>query len=241
LVILWKTKGKRDLKVDKILEELRSLSNPKNVEGMARFGINPKNNLGVSVTTIRGLAKKIGKNHELANQLWKTGIRDARMLGASIDDPKLVTEEQLESWVADFNSWDICDHCCGHLFDKTQFAYKKVEEWSRREEEFVKRAGFALIAWLAVHDKKAADEDFEGFFSIITREAGDERNYVKKAVNWALRNVGKRNIYLNKKAIKTAKELKKMNSKSAKWIASDAIRELESEKVQERLLRKMKK
>lgn len=229
------------MKVDEIVEELRSMSNPKNVEGMARYGINPKNNLGISVTTLRNFAKKYEKDHGLAQQLWSTGIRDARMLGALIDEPKLVTEEQMESWVKDFDSWDICDHCCGHLFDKTQFAYRKAIEWSERKEEFVKRAGFALMAWLAVHDKKSEDLEFERFFSVMKREANDERNYVKKAVNWALRNVGKRNIPLNKEAIKTAEEIKEMDSKSAKWIASDAIRELTSGKVQERLKRKSMK
>lgn len=220
-----------------ILEKLKSISDPKAVEGMARYGIKPQNNLGISVTNLRKVAKEIGKDHELAQQLWSTGIRDARMVAALIDDPKLVREEQMESWVKDFDSWDICDHCCGHLFDKTEFAYQKASEWSNRKEEFVKRAGFALMAWLAIHDKRAKDKEFLNFLALIKNESHDPRNYVKKSINWALRNIGKRNLNLNKKAIKTAKEIQKMDSKSAKWIASDALRELTSDKIQKRLRR----
>jgi len=226
-----------NMQYKEILEKLKLLSDPKAVKGMARYGIKPENNLGVSVTTLRKVAKEIGKDHELAQQLWSTGIRDARMIAALIDVPKLVSEEQMESWVKDFDSWDICDHCCGHLFDKTEFAYQKAIGWSKRNEEFVKRAGFGLMAWLPVHDKKAEDESFLPFLSIIKNESIDSRNYVKKAINWALRNIGKRNPNLNKKAIKTAKEIQKIDSKSAKWIASDALRELTSDKIQKRLKR----
>jgi 3-methyladenine DNA glycosylase AlkD len=214
------------------------MGDPKNVEGMARFGISPENNYGVSVTAIRKFAKTIGKDHEMALQLWDSGIREARMVAALIEDPQNVTEKQIESWVSDLNSWDICDHCCGHLFDKTKFAYFKAFEWSKREPEFEKRAGFALMAWLPIHDKKVNDEKFLKFLPVIKRESHDDRNYVKKAVNWALRNIGKRSQFLNKKAIKTAEEIKKMDAKSAKWIANDAIRELTSEKVQARLNKK---
>jgi 3-methyladenine DNA glycosylase AlkD len=201
---------------------------------MARFDIKADNNLGNSVTYLRKYAKKIGKNHDIAVKLWETGIRDARMVAACIEDPETVSEVQVEKWVKDFDSWDICDHCCGHLIDKTPFAYKKVLEWTKRDEEFQKRAGFALIAWLTVHDKKVDDKEFEKFFLIIKKESTDERNYVKKSVSWALRNIGKRNIQMNEKAIKTAKEIQKIESKSARWIASDAIRELSSEKVKKR-------
>jgi 3-methyladenine DNA glycosylase AlkD len=214
------------------------MGDPKNVEGMARFGISPENNYGVSVTAIRKFAKTIGKDHEMALQLWDSGIREARMVAALIEEPQNVTEKQIESWVSDLNSWDICDHCCGHLFDKTKFAYSKAFEWSKREPEFEKRAGFALMAWLPIHDKKVNDEKFLKFLPVIKRESHDDRNYVKKAVNWALRNIGKRSQFLNKKAIKTAEEIKKMDSRSAKWIANDAIRELTSEKVQARLNKK---
>ncbi len=220
---------------NKVMSKLSSLSDPKAVEGMARFGINPEKNLGVSVAEIRKLAKEIGKDHKLALQLWRSGIRDARLLSATIDDPKKVSEAQLERMVLDLNSWDICDHCCSDIFLASGFAHKKAIEWSAREEEFVKRSGFSLMARLAVRDKKADDEVFERFLPIIKRESADERNYVKKAVNWALRQIGKRNKKLNKLAVKTAKEIQKMDSKSARWIASDALRELTGEKVQMRL------
>ncbi|UCE75451.1 MAG: DNA alkylation repair protein [Methanomassiliicoccales archaeon] len=225
------------MEYEEVIDKLKSLSNPEAVEGMARYGINPENNLGVNVTTLRKLAKEIGSNHELALRLWATGIRDARILAATIDDPKEVSEDQLERMVLDLNSWDICDHCCSDIFLNSRYAYKKAFEWSYREEEFVKRASFSLMARLAVRDKKADDEKFERFLSIIKREAEDERNYVKKAVNWALRQIGKRNLYLNKKAINTAKDIQKINSRSAKWIASDALRELTSDKIQKRLRR----
>ena len=228
------------MKCKETIERLKSLCNPENVKGMARYGINPENNLGVSVTTLRGIAREIGKDHELALQLWDTGIHDARMLAAHVDDPKFVTEKQMEKWVKDFNSWDVCDNACGHLFDRTKYAYQKAIEWSDRSEEFVKRAGFAIIAWMAVHDKKVDEEQFIKFLPIIKRESTDERNYVKKSVNWALRNIGKRSMNLNKKAIQIAREIQEINSKSARWIASDAIKELTSEKVKGRLQRKVK-
>jgi 3-methyladenine DNA glycosylase AlkD len=152
-----------------------------------------------------------------------------------IEDPEEVTEDQMEKWVSDFDSWDVCDQCCSNLFDKTPFAYKKAMEWSKRKEEFVKRAGFVLMACLAVHDRKGEDKQFVQFLLSVKREATDNRNFVKKAVNWALRQIGKRNLLLNEMAIKTAKEIQKKNSRSGKWIASDAIRELTSESIQERL------
>ena len=208
---------------------------------MAKFGINTKKAYGISLYVIRSMAKEIGKNHELAQRLWSSGIHEARILAGMVDDPKQVTKNQMERWVKDFDSWDVCDQVCSNLFDKTPFAYKKVFEWSKRNEEFVKRAGFVLMACLSVHDKKADDKQFEQFFPIIKREANDDRNFVKKAVNWALRQIGKRNLNLNKKAIETAENIKKMDSKAARWIASDAIRELTSEKTQKRLKNKRKK
>ena len=228
------------MEYEKVMKQLKSMGDPKNIEGMGRFGIKTDNNLGVSVTTIRNYAKKIGKNHELAVNLWESGIRDARMVAACIEDPNTVSEEQVDKWVRDLDSWDICDHCCGHFFDQTPFAYKKVREWTKSNELFVKRAGFSLIAWLAVHDKKKNDSEFESFLKIIKRESTDERNYVKKAVNWALRQIGKRNYKMNKKALSISKEIQKLDSKAAKWIASDAIRELTSDKVQEKLKKRKK-
>lgn len=208
--------------------------NPEAVAGMARFGINPENTYGVSMPTLRKTAREIGKDHQLAEQLWSSGIHEARILACLIDDPKMVTEEQLERWVTDFNSWDVCDQCCMNLFDKTEWAYQKAIEWSGRSEEFVKRAGFAMMATLAVHDKKAKDSQFEQFFPIIGREASDERNFVKKAVNWALRQIGKRNETLNTLAIGIARDIQQIDSKSARWIAANALRELTSEKVQKK-------
>jgi 3-methyladenine DNA glycosylase AlkD len=155
-----------------------------------------------------------------------------------IDDPKQVTEAQLEQWVNDFDSWDLCDQCCNNLIDKTPFAYAKAEEWSNREAEFVKRAGFVLMATLAAHDKKAGDDIFTAFLSIIEREAIDERNYVKKAVNWALRQIGKRNLSLNRASIETAQHIQAFDSKAAGWVASNALKELTSDAVQTRLLTK---
>jgi 3-methyladenine DNA glycosylase AlkD len=218
-----------------ILARLKALSNPKAVEGMARYGINPENTYGISIPNLRKIARETGKNHALAQELWASGIHEARILASMIDDPKIATEEQLESWVKDFDSWDVCDQCCMNLFEKTGLAYRKAVEWSESDEEFVKRAGFVLMARLAVSDKKADDKQFEAFLPIIRREASDNRNYVKKAVNWALRQIGKRNANLNRKAIEISKEIENLDSRSAKWIASDAIRELTSEPVRKRL------
>ena len=218
-----------------ILNKFKALSNPKAVDGMARYGINPENTYGISIPNLRKIARETGTNHALAQELWASGIHEARILACMIDDPKMVTEEQLESWVKDVDSWDVCDQCCMNLFKNTGLAYRKADEWSKSDEEFVKRAGFVLMACLAVSDKKADDRQFEVFLPIIKREASDSRNYVKKAVNWALRQIGKRNVNLNRKAIETSKEIQKIDSRSAKWIASDAMRELASESVRQRL------
>ncbi|MGW8251979.1 MAG: DNA alkylation repair protein, partial [Anaerolineales bacterium] len=179
-----------------ILERLRSMANPENVAGMERYGINTQNTLGISIYTLRPLAKEIGRDHGLALGLWDSGIHEARILACYIDDPQQVTEAQMERWALDFDSWDVCDQVCSSLFDHTPFAYQKALQWSERDEEFVKRAGFVLMAALSVHDKGAPDERFEQFFPGILREASDGRNYVKKAVNWALRQIGKRSRYL---------------------------------------------
>ena len=224
------------MEYEKIIKKLKSLSNPKAITGMARYGITPENTCGVSIPNLRKIAKEEGINRKLAQRLWNTNIRETKILASMIEDPEMVTEEQIEGWVKEFNYWEICDQCCMNLFEKTKFAYKKAIEWSSREKEFIKRAGFVLMARLAVSDKKADDKRFEKFFPVIKREATDNRNYVKKAVNWALRQIGKRNLNLNGKAIKIAKEIQKMDSKIAKWIASDALRELTSDTVQKKLL-----
>lgn len=223
------------MRTEEIVKIIKKSENEKNKAGMARYGINTKNAYGVSIYQLRPLAKEIGKNHELALDLWKTEIHEARILAGFIDEPEKVTEIQMEEWVKDFDSWDLCDQVCSTLFDKTKFAHQKIAEWSRRKEEFVKRAGFVLIAALAVHDKKLENNYFEDFLKIIKREANDERNFVKKAVNWALRNIGKRNKELNEKAVTLSEELTKRDSKTARWIGKDALRELTSEKVRNRL------
>ena len=218
-----------------VLAQFESLANPENVKGMASFGINTQNSYGVSLPNIREIAKLIKKDHELAAQCWDSGNHEARLLASIIDDPRLVSEMQMEAWVHDFDSWDICDQVCSNLFDKTPFAFQKALEWSECKEEFIKRAGFVLIATSAVHNKKALDDNFIRFFPIIVREATDGRNFVKKAVNWALRQIGKRNLRLNELAIATAKEIQAIDSKAARWIASDALRELTLPQIQNKL------
>ena len=226
------------MQFEEIITELESLSNPEDIEGRARFGINHTKTYGVRMPELRRIAKNAGKDHDLARKLWDAGYGETKILAGLIEDPKMVTESQMENWVAEFDSWDVCDQCCINLFRKIPFAYKKIFEWSTREEEFVKRAAFAMIAVLAVHDKKAEDKKFEEFFPLIISASSDSRNFVKKAVNWAIRQIGKRNLNLNQKAVEVAEEINNIDSKSAKWIATDAIRELKSEKIQERLKKK---
>lgn len=221
--------------VKNIIRQFRLLGKLENVVGMARYGIVAKKAYGVPTPIIRSLAKSIGINHTLAHQLWTTGVYEARALAFFIEDPLLVTDQQMETWVRDFDNWAICDGCCIHLFRKTKHAWKKAVAWSSRKQEFVKRAGFTLMATLAVHEKDAVNPRFENFLRIVCRESSDERNGVKKAVNWALRQIGKRNRSLNKLAIQTAQEIKKIDSPAARWIASDALRELTNSKIQSRL------
>jgi len=223
------------MQYDDTLQRLKSLADPKAVEGMARYGIATEKAYGVSIPNLRKIAKDIGKDHSLAQRLWQAGIRETRILASMIDDPKMVTQEQMESWVKDFDSWEVCDQCCQNLFGRRKFAYQKAVEWSSNEAEFIKRAGFVLMARLAVSDKKADDKEFVKFLPIIKREAADDRNFVKKAVSWALRQIGKRNLALNGMAIKSAQEIQQMDSASARWVASDAIRELTSHAVAKRL------
>lgn len=220
--------------LDRLIEEIKSRGNPQARAGMARYGIETVRAFGVSVPTLRDLAKKTGKSHDLAEGLWRTGIHEARILAGMIGEPGKVTERQMEEWVVDFDSWDIVDGTCGNLFDKTPFAVKKAREWTNRKEEYVKRAGFVLMAELAVHDKMESDDTFSGFLPLIVRGSSDDRNFVKKAVNWALRQIGKRNLNLNRLAIQTGREIQKLEYKSARWIASDALRELTSPAVQKR-------
>ncbi len=220
---------------------LKGMANSDAVKGMARYGINPENNLGISVYQLRTLAKQIGNNHELALKLWNSGIHDARLLACFVDDPQRLTRQQMDAWAQDFDSWDICDQACTSLFDQSSLAWNMISEWAESNNEFVKRGAFAILAGLAVHDKKSTDVQFMKYASLIKKHASDDRNYVKKAVNWALRNIGKRNSSLNKKMIQLSQEIYLINSRSARWIARDALRELTSERVIKRLEKKGKK
>jgi 3-methyladenine DNA glycosylase AlkD len=211
---------------DEIIDILKEKSRPDNLAGMKRFGIDTSRALGIPIPELRKLAKVIKKDHALALALWETKFHEARILASMIDDPALVTSEQFDNWVHDFYSWDLCDQVCGNLFDRTPFAIEKAIAYSAREEEFVKRAGFVLMAEYAVHHKKAGDEIFVNFLQMIEREACDKRNFVKKAVNWALRQIGKRNAVLRTYAIESANRILSKECKAAKWIASDALNEL---------------
>ncbi len=227
------------MQMEEIIDTMRGLANPENVKGMARFGISSENTLGISMPEVRNIAKIIKKDHSLALQLWDSGIHEARILAALIAEPKLVTEQMMDKWVSDFDSWDVCDQVCGNLFDKTPYADRKILEWAEDEREYVRRASFALIAYSAVHHKKRDDDEFLQFFDIILKYSTDERNFVKKADNWAIRQIGKRSFYLNEKALELCYSIQQThtNSKSAKWITADAIRELNDEKIRERIKR----
>jgi 3-methyladenine DNA glycosylase AlkD len=222
-----------------ILTSLYSKANPKNVEGMARYGIkSTRNVLGVPSKYLFSIVKNIGTNHELALDLWPSGVYEARILAVLIADPKIIKISTMNSWVRDFDNWAVCDCACMHCFRDTPDPHKLIMPWVKRKEEFVRRAGFAMIATLTVSDKKSDDKVFLKYLPVIKNYATDERNYVKKAVNWALRQIGKRSLKLNAAAVKAAKEIHKLNSSSAKWIASDALRELKSAAVQTRLRKK---
>lgn len=220
--------------VEQILTRLRSMADPKVLEQEKRLGIDIENGLGISIWDLRKVAKELGHDQALAEQLWKTGVREARLLAGYVADPETISEATIERWAKDFNSWDIVDQVADAIW-LSPYAFKKANEWSKRREEFVKRAGFVIMAGLAAQVKEASNADMEKFFPIIVRESTDERNFVKKAVNWALRNIGKRNASLNRKAIATAKQIAKKDDKTAQWIAKDALKELMSAKVQLRL------
>jgi 3-methyladenine DNA glycosylase AlkD len=209
-----------------VLARLRAHANPANVAGMARYGINPVGTLGVPIPVLRKLARECGRSHELAAALWESSVHEARILATLVDEPARVTRRQMDRWARDLDSWDVCDHACHNLFRYTPFAFAKAAQWARAKPEFVRRAGFSLMAGLAVKAKDASDEEFEAFFPLIEEAATDDRNMVKKAVNWALRQIGKRNPRLRAKAIAKAEEIRALNSRAARWIASDALREL---------------
>src|SRR5882724_4629817 len=233
--------ARAEWKVERVVAELRRLGTKHNVEGMARYGIRAKKVFGVSKPRLDAFAKKIGKNHALGLGLWSSGIQVANILAGMICVPGKVTAAQMELWVRYFDNWDSCDGTCCHLFVFADAAWQKAFAWTKRENEFQKRGGFALAAYLAYRDKAAEDAKYLSFLKVIEREAGDERNFVRKAVNWALRNIGKRNLKLNRAAIDAARRLRKKDLRAARWIAADALRELEGEAVQERLRGKGKK
>jgi 3-methyladenine DNA glycosylase AlkD len=216
------------MQVQEVLDWLERRGTPENREGMARYAIGADKAVGVSVGDLRELGKIIGRNHELALALWPTDVYEARMLTPFIADPKRVTPALMDRWAKDFDSWAITDALCFHLFDKTPHAWSKITQWSRRKPEFEKRAAFALLASVALHDKTAPDKPFLSALQLIEREAEDSRNFVKKGVNWALRGIGKRNAKLRVAAMKVAKRLAASESSAARWVGKDALRELQS-------------
>ena len=224
--------------VDTVVLKLKRLGTKAGRDGMARFAIPSDNAFGVSVGDIREVAKQLGRDHDLALELWETGLYEPRMLACFIDDPKQVTPTQLDRWCRDFDSWAICDTACFHLFDRTPHAWRKVEQWASRRDEFVKRAAFALLASLALHDKKTDDEPFLRCLPLVEREAGDERNFVKKGVNWALRAIGKRSRSLHAVAVVMSERLSKSDLAAARWVGKDALRELKGPVAMRRLAKK---
>lgn len=230
--------------VNEIIKKLESLGSPENVAGMERFGIVTQKSFGITAPVLKQFAKEVKKGaadrHVLALELWETGIYEARAVAFLIDDPRLVTPKQMDAWARGFDNWATVDGTCGHLFCRTPFAYEKAVEWAGRKPEFIKRAGFSLMAYLAVHDKKADDAKLAVFFPLIEKHSDDDRNFVRKAVNWALRQIGKRNLNLNKLAIETAERIKLQDTKPARWVAADALRELTGEKVIDRIRNRKK-
>lgn len=228
-------------RVDEAVERLRSLATPATLAGMARYAIPSHNAFGVKMGAIQALAKELGRDHALAAALWATPWYEARMLAAYVDDPAAVTPEQMEAWAAEFDSWAICDTICFVLFGRTPHARTKAEAWARREEEFVKRAAFALLASSVLHDKKAGDEQFHQALALIEEGAADPRNFVKKSVNWALRTVGKKNAPLHAAALEVAERLAASTQAAPRWVGKDALRELRSAAVLGRLAAKVAK
>lgn len=226
---------KRSAPCNTVLDKLTTAGSASFRKGMERFGILPGNALGVPMPQLRKLARQIGVDHNLAQELWQTGVFEGRILAALIADPARMTARQMDVWASQFDSWAVCDTCCCNLFDKSRHAYRMAVEWSRRREEFVKRAAFSLMAGLAAHDRSASDSEFLKFLPWIKSSAPDERNFVKKAVNWALRQIGKRSRELNIASIRVAESLRELESPAARWIGADALRELKSTAVQNRL------
>jgi 3-methyladenine DNA glycosylase AlkD len=220
---------------EEIIAQLRAKARPEQLSGMARYGMSIENRLGIQIPELRKLAKERGKNHALAMQLWQSGIAEARILAGMVAEPEKLTEQQMDAMVCDIDSWDIGDQTCINLFEKTAFAWRKISEWSQRNEEFVLRTAYGLLACLAWHDKAAEDSQFVAFFPVVQHGAQDQRKSVQKAVSWALRTIGKRDMVLNQQAIALAREIQKIGSKPARWVAGDVIRELTNDKIQVRL------
>lgn len=218
-----------------IIKVLKLNADRKTVLARTGYGINVSGQLGLSIPFLRKTAKAIGKNHSIALKLWQSGIHEARILASMVDNPAMITKAQMEQWAKDFKSWDLCDQVCNNLFKFSPYACRMAVNWAYREEEFIKRAAFVLMATLAVGDKKLEDAKFGKFLPLIIYHSTDPRNYVKKAVNWALRQIGKRNHALNNLAIETAEKISNIDSETARWIASDALRELKGKAVQKRL------
>lgn len=227
--------GALEEKLAAALAGLRSHATEATLTGMARYAIPSDKALGVSMTDMKAIAKSLGRDHQLAAALWATGIYEARMLATLVDVPAQVSSDQMESWALDFDNWAICDTACFALFDRTSHAWPKVESWAGREEEFVKRGAFALLASLTVHDKKADDERYLRGLVLIEREATDGRNFVKKAINWALRSIGKRGPALNRAAVEVSRRLASSSESAARWVGKDALRELTGPAVSRRL------
>jgi 3-methyladenine DNA glycosylase AlkD len=226
--------------VAEVLKQLEAIADPSRLAGMARYGISTTNALGVSVPELRRVARRMGNDHDRALALWTTGVHEARILASMTDEVERVTSSQMDAWARGFDSWDVCDQVCGNLFDRTPHAFRKARAWSGRRSEFVRRAGFATMACAAVHRKDVGDEPFDAFLPLIVGASTDERNDVKKAVNWALRQIGKRDSALNRRVIATAEEISGLDSGAARWIGADALRELTSAAVQNRLRRSLR-
>jgi 3-methyladenine DNA glycosylase AlkD len=210
---------------DKILREMRALRDPANVEGIARFGIVSTSAYGIPTPTIRAMARRLGKDQALAEELWATGVYDARVLASLVGDPMAISRSTMDKWTRDFDNWAVCDACCCDLFDRTPCVWQKIPKWAANKREFVRRAAFSTLAGAAVHDKKAENQRFLDGLALIEKYAFDDRNFVRKAVNWALRNIGKRNVELLPAAIACAERIREQGTRSARWIAADALRE----------------
>jgi 3-methyladenine DNA glycosylase AlkD len=212
-------------RADEIVREMRALGKHSALEGMGRFGIDTSSALGLNVPTIRAIARRVGKDQSLAEQLWSSGIHEVRILASMVADPRAITRSTMDRWARDFDSWDVCDACCCDLFDRTPFVWQKIPKWAASKREYVRRAAFSTLACAAEHDKKAEDRRFLDGLELVEKYSFDERNFVRKAVNWALRNIGKRNERLLPAAISCAKRIREQDTKAARWIAADALRE----------------